>query len=77
MSAVFGTKHGVRARTRKLCFWCGEAIEPGDLFDQWTWVDRHIERIQVHPECREAWSDAAAAEGGYYETMPYDHERGA
>ena len=73
---VFATKIGTKARTKKLCFWCGESINPGDLYDQWTWADDHIERIKVHPECRKAWNDAAAEEGGFYETMPFENQRG-
>ena len=41
------------ARTAKTCHWCGEQIEQGQLFVQWT--DGKFWVIKVHPECHDAW----------------------
>ena len=45
------------ARKRHVCWWCGEAIPPGDRYSRWAWHDGYtIQAIRAHPECRAAWA---------------------
>jgi len=73
---VIGYKEIKRGRKNRACFWCGQIIELGQPYVSWCWVENGIERINVHPECRDAWHKVADEEGGFYETMPYEHARG-
>ncbi len=60
---MLGSRTIRRARlTRKgrkyRCHWCGEAIEPGESYNRWTWKDgREIHDVKAHPECVEAWNN--------------------
>ncbi len=65
------------ARKTHICYWCGEAINPGDAYQRWAWVDgSDFTPIKVHSECSEAWGEAASDEGGFYECGPAEHCRG-
>jgi len=75
MSEVIGYKKIKKCRKNHRCFWCGELITKGQPYVRWCWVDGDLETIKVHPECRDAWNRVADEEGGFYETMPYEHER--
>ena len=73
---VIGYKKISKCRKEHTCYWCGEKIEKGQSYRRWCWVDDGLEEIKVHPECADAWSSAAEEEGGFYETMAYENERG-
>lgn len=50
----------VKARKRHACYWCGQAILPGEEYIHWAWFDRgRVDAVQVHPECWEAWNRLA------------------
>lgn len=50
---------------------------PIQTYVGWTWVgEGKPERIKVHPECDEAWCNAADMWGYPYETGPGEHCRG-
>jgi len=59
-----------KGRKEHRCFWCGEAIPPGQTYARWRWVDgRDISAIKMHPEC-------AKVSAGQDEIYPYEHKRG-
>ena len=65
-----------KCRRRHECWWCGEEIPIGSAYDKWTWEeDRSLSTIKCHPECRAAWNDAAAEEGGPFYVMFGEFER--
>ena len=74
---VLGCRTVTKSRLEHTCYWCGESIPIGSTYDLCVWAqDGELDVIKTHPECQEAWHKAADEEGGYYETMPYEHKRG-
>lgn len=63
-----------RAKKRYRCIWCGETIEPGDLYvREFSKFDGDIQHHKWHPEC-------SAAAAVYFrevdtEFSPWDNER--
>lgn len=75
MGEVIGEKI-VKARKSHRCYWCGETIEPKTRYWRWLWVaSGTIEQVKAHLACTEAWGEEATANGGVFETMPYENER--
>lgn len=57
MSECLGYKSGIKARKPHRCYWCGEAINPGDTYVRWAWAgDDGVTTIHCHPECEAAWA---------------------
>ena len=55
----------VKARKPHKCYWCGEPISPGDVYEQWTcFDDGNATNVKVHGECKEAWDKGL---GMFYE----------
>lgn len=69
----------VKAKKRHQCYWCGEPIEPGDVYEQWTcFDDGNATNVKVHGVCKEAW-DKGVASGDWYYREEVDfgvHSRG-
>lgn len=77
MGTTWGEKYIKAKRKPSQCVWCNERIEVGQPASKWAWQDgRDITFNEAHPECAEAIQRAAAEEGGYFEFMPGENERG-
>jgi len=71
---------GVVKKCRKThrCYWCDETIMEGSRYCYWTWVgDNTIEKVKCHPECLDAWSDAAEGVGRVFLSCRGEHKRGS
>ena len=56
MTQIIGYKPSVKARKPHKCWWCGEAINPGDVYARWVDFDLgHACTIRCHPECEATW----------------------
>lgn len=44
-----------KARKAHVCYWCGEAINIGERYSQWTWIEDSVDRVRTHNECKDAW----------------------
>ena len=64
-----------KARKQHRCIWCGEAITPGDKYqDERSVYDGTFQRMRWHPECRQDACDGWA-DGDDAEFMPHSAER--
>lgn len=75
MGEVIGSETVQKARKLYSCWWCGEAIKPGDTYARWIWKDLGLSVIRVHHECKLAWHEEARLDGGVYECGFADHKR--
>lgn len=67
-----------RAKSRHRCTWCGEWIEAGSIYiRERVKVDGDMSTNKLHPECSDALTEAARAEGGSITYTLYDNERPA
>lgn len=66
-----------KARKQYSCWWCGEAINPGDTYARLVCKDRGLSVTMVHLECELAWYEKARLDGGVYECGFADHKRPA
>lgn len=63
------------ARKQHRCIWCGQAISPGDAYqDERSVYDGDMQRLHWHPECRQDASDGWAS-GDDNEFIPHSNER--
>ena len=70
------TPKTVRAKKAHSCHWCGQRIEPGELYVTYRWFnDGDAGTNKMHPECDKACVDAAREDGGWIEFLPGDNER--
>ena len=64
------------AKTRHGCTWCGEWIEVGAIYiRERVKVDGDMTTNKLHPECSDALTEAAHAEGGSITYTLYGNER--
>lgn len=65
-----------RAKKAHGCHWCGQRIEPGELYVKYRWWNGgDAGTNKMHPECDEACNEAAREEGGWIDWLPGDNER--
>lgn len=55
-SAGVSTTH--TAQKEHKCSWCGEKIEIGDKYHNWSVFDRGVHRCKAHVECYVALSES-------------------
>jgi hypothetical protein len=68
MSTCLSSKNGVKARKRKWCAFCGEAINPGDLKDVRNGVDgSDFWTMHMHPECHDYEKQPGVVDDEWYE----------
>lgn len=61
------------ARKVHRCTNCGEAIEPGQVYQRWGSFDNSAYTNKMHPECLQSLIDDA--DGLEFEYTPYSGER--
>jgi hypothetical protein len=75
----FSEKRTTKARGSHQCYWCGESIQAGSSYRQWTtFGDGPPYRTRVHLECERAWQRGLVVEREYYSELVGfgDHRRG-
>lgn len=69
--------HITAARKRHLCDWCLEAIQPGEPYERWRYVEGgDIGNCKAHLECVEAMNEMAKDYGYPIEFTRGENPRG-
>lgn len=56
-------RHKKTRGKKRVCEWCGQFIEIGELYDKWLWYDAGIRStVYAHAECSDEWKKDEFAE---------------